>query len=100
MPYSLSRPPKDLKKRLKKTYPKITANEIRQFIHVFNSVYKKHKDEERAFASAYAALKRNKKLKKKKKSKANDKLAKLALHLEGIISEDQLNRLKQLIGST
>ena len=100
MPYSLSRPSKDLKKRLKKTYPKITANEIRQFIHVFNSVYKKHKDEERAFASAYAALKRNKKLKKKKKSKAYDKIAKLANYLDGIIDVEKLKRIKKLISLT
>ena len=35
MPYSLSNPPKDLVKRIKKRHPKAGKKEIKQFIHVF-----------------------------------------------------------------
>lgn len=63
MPYSASRPPKDLKKKIKKRHPKATKNEIKQFIHVWNSVYEKTNSEAAAFSQAWGVLNKNKKLK-------------------------------------
>lgn len=63
MPYSANKPPKDLKKKIKKRHPKATKNEIKQFIHVWNSVYEKTNSEAAAFSQAWGVLNKNKKLK-------------------------------------
>jgi hypothetical protein len=63
MPYSTSRPPKDLRKAIKKRHPKATENEIKQFINVWNSVFKKTNSEASAFSQAWGVLNKNKKLK-------------------------------------
>lgn len=64
MPFSANRPPKDLKKKIKKRHPDATKNEIKQFIHVFNSVLEKTNSEAAAFSQAWGTLNKNKKLKK------------------------------------
>jgi hypothetical protein len=63
MPFSVSRPSKDLKKKIKERHPKATKNEIQQFIHVFNNTLKDTGSESRAFAYAWGVLNSNKKLK-------------------------------------
>lgn len=63
MPFSLSRPRKDLVKKIKKRHPKATKNEIKQFIHVFNSVLDKTNSEARAYSQAWGVLNKNDKLK-------------------------------------
>ncbi len=65
MPYNLKNPPKDLKKRIKKRYPKATKKDIRQFIHIFNASIKDGDEESAAFSKAWGVLKRKSKLKKK-----------------------------------
>lgn len=63
MAFSASRPPKDLKKMIKKRHPDATINEIRQFIHIWNSVFDKTNSEAAAYSQAWGTLNRNKKLK-------------------------------------
>ena len=63
MAFSASRPPKDLKKMIKKRHPDATKNEIKQFIHVWNNVYEKTNSEASAYSSAWGVLNKNKKLK-------------------------------------
>lgn len=97
MPYSVSRPPKDLKKRIKKKYPKATKNDIRQFIHVFNSAYKKTKSESDAFAQAWGVLKKKKK--SKKKSELISSLVKIANALDEKGFSSEASELDSLISS-
>ena len=63
MPYNASKPPKDLRKAIKKRHPRAKENEIKQFINVWNNVYSESGSEARAFASAWGVLNKNKKLK-------------------------------------
>lgn len=89
MPYSLKNPPKDLVKKIKKRHPKAGKNEIRMFIHVFNSSQKKGDSEATSFAKAWGQLNQSKKLKSshrktnksetKKKIKKQDKKSKKSL---------------------
>lgn len=85
MPFSAKRPPKDLKKKIKAKYPTATEKDIRQFVHVFNSVYDKTESEEKAYAQAWGSLK------KKKKKKADT-----ILNLIKIANECDLSGLTQL----
>ncbi len=79
MPYSPKKPPKDLKKKIKKKYPKASAKDIRQFIHIFNSSIKAGDPESKAFSKAWGSLKKKK---AKKKSMVLNHLTKLASHLD------------------
>lgn len=62
MPYSASRPPKDLKKKIKKRHPGATKKEIQQFVHVFNNVHEKTNSDAAAYAAAWGVLNKNKNL--------------------------------------
>lgn len=63
MPFNPKKPPKDLKKKIKKRHPKAGAKEIRQWMHVFNNAIKDGESEARAFAKAWGVLNRSSKLK-------------------------------------
>jgi len=63
IPFSASRPPRDLTKKIKKRHPKATKNEIKQFIHVFNNSIAEGGSNARAYAKAWGVLNQNKKLK-------------------------------------
>ena len=62
MPFNLKNPPSDLKKKIKKRHPNAGAKEIRQFMHIFNSVLKNTNSEAAAFSQAWGQLNSNKKL--------------------------------------
>jgi hypothetical protein len=81
MPFNPKKPPADLKKKIKKKYPKATAKQIRQFIHIFNTVYEETESEQKAFSQAWGVLKQN-----VKKSSIIEKLVKVAT----VCDENQL----------
>jgi cation transport regulator ChaB len=53
MPYN----PDDISS-LPENVQKLPAKKARMWVHVWNSAYKKHQDEGRAFASAYSVIKK------------------------------------------
>lgn len=58
MPYSVDNKSdvKGMKEKLQETYKGITDKQVRQAIHVWNSVYEDSKDEGRAWASVHSTL--------------------------------------------
>ena len=65
---------KEIKEKLQKTYAQVPDKAVRQAIHVWNSVYERHGDEGRAWASLYGVLNRRGLKKKKKPGKKSSKV--------------------------
>lgn len=92
MPYNVKNPPADLKKRIKKKYPKAGIKDVRQFAHVFNSAYKESGSEEQAFSRAWGVLKKKM---KKSSHKILNNIVKLAMILEDAdLSEESMELIK------
>jgi hypothetical protein len=122
MPFNLKNPPKDLRKKIKKRHPDATKNEIKQFIHVWNSVYDRTGSEARAFAQAWGVLNQNSnlesshrksnkketkknvrkwerknKIKVKKKSFLIAELIKIANHFDDLLLADDSESIDEFI---
>lgn len=119
MPFNPKKPPKDLKKKIKKRHPDAGAKEIRQWIYVFNAAIENGESEARAFAKAWGVLNQNDKLKdshrktnkketikeikrlekkkkRKKKSSMNSLLLNLKIALKKLNETDTANAVAKL----
>lgn len=76
MPYNPKNPPKKLKEMIFKKYPNASLNDVKQFVHVFNSIFEKEKDEAKAFKGSWSVLK--KKMSRKKRAEFIGDLNKLS----------------------
>lgn len=59
MPYDITKDLDRIRDRLTKTYSNVTDKMCRQFIHVWQSVYEKTKDEGAAFGAAHSTIQRS-----------------------------------------